>query len=214
MTVVSTAITALCLWGKAYNSRKIVKRKGISSNNPPPRLINTEAELAKEKTNVYKLDRAHIFSVNIFYEIEKLMRVPDEWAPPESKPYTSRENLQHWLTDEKGRYQFVIRGGSDTEVLWNDAKQVKADPVYKRPFWTKSFVQWSPLGTYLATVHRQGAAVWGGASTFNRLMHYAHTQVKLIDFPPGEKYLVTYSRHEPSNPRDSHVRRFIIGLNA
>ncbi|KAI3791134.1 hypothetical protein L2E82_04773 [Cichorium intybus] len=171
MTVVSTAITALCLWGKAYNSRKIVKRKGISSNNPPPRVINTEAELAKEKTNVYKLDRAHIFSVNIFYEIEKLMRVPGEWAPPESKPYTSGENLQHWLIDEKGRDQFVIRGGSDTEVLWNDAKQVKANPVYKRP-------------------------------------------VKLIDFPPGEKYLVTYSRHEPTNPRDSHVRRFIIGLNA
>ncbi|CAH1448148.1 unnamed protein product [Lactuca virosa] len=163
-----------------------------------------EAELAKEKTNGYKLDRAHIFSVNIFDEIEKFMRVPDEWAPPESKPYTSGENLQHWLTDEKGRDQFVIRAGSDTEVLWNDARQVKADPVYKRPFWTESFVQWSPLGTYLATVHRQGAAVWGGASTFNRLMRYAHPQVKLIDFSPGEKYLVTYSSHEPSNPRDSH----------
>ena len=44
-------------------------------------------------------------------------------------------------------------------------------------FWTECFVQWSPLGTYVATVHRQGAAVWGGASTFNRLMHYAHPQV-------------------------------------
>lgn len=44
-------------------------------------------------------------------------------------------------------------------------------------FWTESFVQWSPLGTYLATVHRQGAAVWGGATTFNRLMRYAHPQV-------------------------------------
>jgi translation initiation factor 3 subunit B len=44
-------------------------------------------------------------------------------------------------------------------------------------YWTESFVQWSPLGTYLATVHRQGAAVWGGDSTFNRLMRYAHPQV-------------------------------------
>ncbi|XP_076957081.1 eukaryotic translation initiation factor 3 subunit B-like [Bidens hawaiensis] len=119
-----------------------------------------------------------------------------------------QENLQRWLTDEKGRDQFVIHAGSDTEVLWNDARQVKADPVYKRPFWTESFVQWSPLGTSLATVHRQGAAVWGGATTFNRLMRYAHPQVKLIDFSPGEKYLVTYSSHEPSNPRDTHVRKF------
>ncbi|KAI3708107.1 hypothetical protein L2E82_37172 [Cichorium intybus] len=64
---------------------------------------------------------------------EKFMRVPDEWVAPESKPYTSGENLQHWLTDEKGRDQYVIRAGSDTEVLWNDARQVKADHVYKRP---------------------------------------------------------------------------------
>ena len=159
--------------------------------------------------------------------------------------YWFQENLQHWLTDEKARDQFVIRAGSDTEVLWNDARQLKPDPVYKRPvsdlkfvvlsvssgsllvnlcclmhlildftwmncpctllntffsflfrtsmfyvslmpffphyfftqFWTESFVQWSPLGTYLATLHRQGAVVWGGASAFNRLTRYAHPQV-------------------------------------
>lgn len=47
-------------------------------------------------------------------------------------------------------------------------------------YWTESFVQWSPQGTYLATVHRQGAAVWGGANTFNRLMRYAHAQVIVL----------------------------------
>ncbi|KAF7153188.1 hypothetical protein RHSIM_Rhsim01G0145200 [Rhododendron simsii] len=162
-----------------------------------------EAELAKEKLHNYKLDRAHIWAVNMFDDIEKFMNVPDEWAPPETKPYVPGENLQHWLTDEKARDQFVIRSGSDTEVLWNDARHLKPDPVYKRQFWTESFVQWSPLGTYLATVHRQGAAVWGGAS-FSRLMRYSHPQVKLIDFSPGERFLVTYSSHEPSNPRDTH----------
>lgn len=163
-----------------------------------------EAELAREKTNGYKLDRSHVFAVNMFEDIDKYRKVPDEWAPPETKPYTPGENLQQWLTDEKARDQFVIRAGSDTEVLWNDARQLKPDPVYKRSFWTESFVQWSPLGTYLATLHRQGAAVWGGATTFNRLMRYAHPQVKLIDFSPGEQFVVTYSSHEPSNPRDTH----------
>lgn len=169
-----------------------------------------EAELARDKTHGYKLDKSHIFAVNMFDDIEKFMKVPDEWAPPETKPYTPGENLQHWLTDAKARDQFVIRAGQDTEVLWNDARHLKPDPVYKRHFWTESFVQWSPLGTYLATIHRQGAAVWGGASTFNRLMRYAHPQVKLIDFSPGEKYLVTYSSHEPSNPRDTH--RVVINI--
>ncbi|XP_070025650.1 eukaryotic translation initiation factor 3 subunit B-like [Nicotiana tabacum] len=163
-----------------------------------------EAELSKEKTHGYKLDRSHIFAVNMFDDIEKFLKVPDEWAPPEIKPYVPGENLQQWLTDEKARDQFVIRAGNDTEVLWNDARQLKPELVYKRSFWTESFVQWSPLGTYLATVHRQGAAIWGGATTFNRLMRYAHPQVKLIDFSPGERYLVTYSSHEPSNPRDTH----------
>ncbi|CAI9103409.1 OLC1v1001878C1 [Oldenlandia corymbosa var. corymbosa] len=162
-----------------------------------------EAELAKEKTNGYKLDRSHIFAVNLFDDIEKFMKVPDEWAPPEIKPYTPGENLQHWLTDEKARDQFVIRASSETEVLWNDARHAKPDPVYKRSFWTESFVQWSPLGTYLATLHRQGAAVWGGASAFNRLMRYAHPQVQLIDFSPGERFLVTFSRQASTNPRDT-----------
>lgn len=169
-----------------------------------------EAELAKEKTQGYKLDRSHIFSVSMFDDFDRFMKVPDEWAPPPNKEYAPGENLQQWLTDAKARDQFVIRAGSDTEVLWNDAKLLKPDPVYKRAFWTESFVQWSPLGTYLATVHRQGAAVWGGATTFNRLMRYAHPQVKLIDFSPGEKYLVTYSSHEPSNPRDAN--RVLINI--
>ncbi|CAM8895270.1 unnamed protein product [Rhodiola kirilowii] len=91
-----------------------------------------EAQLAKEKTTGYKLDRSHIFVVNMFEDFEKFMKVPDQWAPPEKKEYIPGENLQHWLTDEKGRDQFVIRAGSDTEVLWNDARHLKPDPVYKR----------------------------------------------------------------------------------
>ncbi|KAK8522409.1 hypothetical protein V6N13_115379 [Hibiscus sabdariffa] len=175
-----------------------------------------EAELAKEKTNGYKLDRSHIFAVNMFDDFDKYMRVPDEWAPPEIKPYTPGENLQKWLTDEKARDQFVIRAGTDTEVLWNDARQSKTELVYKRTIsMSVSFDQvldrkFCAVVSLLATVHRQGAAVWGGATTFNRLMRYAHPQVKLIDFSPGEKFLVTYSSHEPSNPRDAN--RVVINI--
>ncbi|CAG8830875.1 33355_t:CDS:10, partial [Gigaspora margarita] len=42
--------------------------------------------------------------------------------------------------------------------------------------WTETYVQWSPLGTYLATFHHQGIALW--------------------DFSPNGKYLVTWS-NEP-----------------
>ncbi|GMN54331.1 hypothetical protein TIFTF001_023453 [Ficus carica] len=163
-----------------------------------------EAELAKERAHGRNLDKTHVFNVTMFDDFDRLMKVPDEWAPPEVQPYTPGENLQKWLADEKARDQFVIRAGSETEVLWNDARQLKPDPVHVRQDWTESFVQWSPLGTYLATFHRQGAAIWGGASTFNQLMRYAHPQVSLIDFSPGEKYLVTCSCHETSNPLDAN----------
>ncbi|KAJ8751673.1 hypothetical protein K2173_025835 [Erythroxylum novogranatense] len=61
-------------------------------------------------------------------------------------------------------------------------KQLKPDPVYE---WT---------------------VVWGGATSFDRLMRYAHPQVKLIDFSLGEKYLMTHSNHKSSNPRDANAR--------
>jgi translation initiation factor 3 subunit B len=50
-------------------------------------------------------------------------------------------------------------------------------------------------------MHRQGVAVWGGPS-FQRLARYSHQNVQLIEFSPAEKYLMTYSSIEPSNPRE------------
>jgi len=44
----------------------------------------------------------------------------------------------------------------------------------------------------------------GGEDKFVRLMRFAHPQVEHIDFSPGERFLVTYSSHKPSNPRDTH----------
>jgi translation initiation factor 3 subunit B len=49
--------------------------------------------------------------------------------------------------------------------------------VYKRASWTESFVQWSPHGNYLATVHRQGVVIWGGAS-WQRLARFSHPGVR------------------------------------
>ncbi|KAI5067602.1 hypothetical protein GOP47_0018130 [Adiantum capillus-veneris] len=161
-----------------------------------------EAQTARDQADNYKLDKAHIFAVNMFDDFDKYMKVPDQYTAPEVKPYTPGENLLTWLTDEKGRDQFVVRFGSDTEVYWNE-RLGKPEPAYHRSYWTESFVQWSPLGTYLATIHRQGAAVWGGTTTFNRIMRFIHPQVRLIDFSPSERFLVTYSSHEPSNPRDT-----------
>ena len=44
----------------------------------------------------------------------------------------------------------------------------------------------------LATIHGPGVALWGGPS-FKSVNRFAHAEVKLIDFSPFERYLVTWS---------------------
>jgi translation initiation factor 3 subunit B len=56
-------------------------------------------------------------------------------------------------------------------------------------------VSWSPQGTYIATLHRQGVRLWGGNS-WDHQARFAHPFVKLLDFSPCEQYVVTWS-HEP-----------------
>ena len=70
--------------------------------------------------------------------------------------------------------------------------------------WTESFVQWSPLGTYMATFHRQGIALWGGSS-WKKVVRFAQTGVRFIDFSPKENYVVTWSPDgEKSEDGDVH----------
>jgi translation initiation factor 3 subunit B len=56
-------------------------------------------------------------------------------------------------------------------------------------------VSWSPLGTYIASLHRQDVRLWGGPS-WEQQQRFARPLVKLMDFSPREQYLVTWS-NEP-----------------
>lgn len=64
--------------------------------------------------------------------------------------------------------------------------------------------RWSPKGTYLATFHRQGIALWGG-DEFNRLQRFNHTNVQLMDFSPCERFVVTYSPVQDSAAQEPSV---------
>ena len=105
-----------------------------------------EAAAAIEQTNGYKLDKAHVFKVSKFDDFSKYDAVPDAYKAPEPKPYVARENTASYMLDDRGRDQFAIRFGDETEVHWNDAQVKEPVEVYKRSFWTESYVQWSPRG--------------------------------------------------------------------
>ena len=61
--------------------------------------------------------------------------------------------------------------------------------------------RWSPQGSYLATVHGRGIAIWGGPQ-FQKVARFNHPGVQFIDFSPCEKYLVTFSPNVPRNTED------------
>ncbi|KAI7859386.1 eukaryotic translation initiation factor eIF2A-domain-containing protein [Circinella umbellata] len=154
------------------------------------------AHAAVKNLDGHKMSKSHQLSVNKFTDVEKYSKLGDEYAEPEIEDFAPKEHLKSWLMDPQARDQFVMYRGDDVSIFWN-RKTEKPDHVYSRTNWTETYVQWSPLGSYLATFHAQGIALWGGPS-WNKIVRFVHPGVKLIDFSPNERYLVTWS-NEPIN---------------
>ncbi|XP_076459430.1 eukaryotic translation initiation factor 3 subunit B-like [Babylonia areolata] len=149
------------------------------------------AQEAVKMTNGYKLDKQHTFSVNLFSDFERFRNIPDEWEEPEIKPYEDKGNLRYWLLNKDCYDQFsvIYDAGEKTGIFLNSSEPAK---VEERHRWTETYVRWSPQGTYLATFHQKGIALWAGEK-FVQFQRFSHPGVQLIDFSPCERYLVTFS---------------------
>ncbi|KAJ3879082.1 eukaryotic translation initiation factor eIF2A-domain-containing protein [Lentinula edodes] len=141
--------------------------------------------------NNHPFDAKHIFKLNRFDEIEKYANMDETYVEPEQEEYMPREHLRAWLTDPQGRDQYVVYRGDDVEIFWH-GKPSQCELAYKPDWKDFLYVSWSPLGTYIATLHRQGVRLWGGPS-WKPQQRFAHPLVKLIDFSPCENYIVTWS---------------------
>lgn len=73
--------------------------------------------------------------------------------------------------------------------------------------WAELYLQWSHSGTYLASLHRPGVALWSGPRLDGPLgvnvFRLSHPGVRLIQFSPCENYLVSWS-DEPLENLESH----------
>ena len=153
----------------------------------------THSQAAVKKMNHFKLDKLHTFQCFVFEDFHYFDQMNSEYVPPARQSLLHEENLREWLQDEKCRDQFVIRYQDETQVAWHDAKQRQPEISQKSNNWTDSFVSWSPLGSYLATFHFQGIALWGGSKSWQKFMRMSHENVQLVDFSPCERYMVTWS---------------------
>lgn len=110
-----------------------------------------------------------------------------------------------WMLDPRGRDQFLIQHAREHVVCWNDPKKRAAEPFFARPFWSDGPMCWSPLGTYVATLHPQGVALWvsKASGAFERITRFSCPGVAKVDFSAQEELLTCYSvkqqRHAPVN---------------
>ncbi|KAF2454974.1 eukaryotic translation initiation factor 3 subunit B [Lineolata rhizophorae] len=163
-----------------------------------------QAAAACKALNGTPLDKKHTIAVNKLSDIERYGRegrIDEEYQPPQIDEFQEKEHLREWLGDIEARDQFVMYRGDTVGVFWNE-KEAPPEPAVDRPHWTDAFVQWSPLGTYLASVHGQGVQLWGGKS-WNRQRRFAHPGVNLLDFSPNENYIITWS-HRPIQVDENH----------
>ncbi|KAL4999304.1 eukaryotic translation initiation factor 3 subunit B [Aspergillus recurvatus] len=153
-----------------------------------------QAVAAVKQLHGTPLDKKHTLLVNKLMDIERYGRegrIDEEYKPPTIEPFTEKEHLRSWIGDPNARDQFALYRGDKVGVFWNN-KSNPPENVVDRAHWTQLFVQWSPKGTYLASVHPQGVQLWGGP-TFSKQKQFPHPFVSLIEFSPGESYLTTWS---------------------
>jgi translation initiation factor 3 subunit B len=157
-----------------------------------------------------KLDNKHKMRVNHFADFNKFAAVEEAYEDPGKEAFDSKTNLSSWLLDS--RDQFVVRHGTDTEIYWNDPikKAQQNGRVLKYGGerekeqdrqWTELYVAWSTKGSYLATFHTRGVALWGG-DNFEKLGRFSHDGVQVLDFSPQEGYLVTCNNQEQRSKDD------------
>jgi translation initiation factor 3 subunit B len=175
-----------------------------------PSFAFVEYSTAKEALQAVKtlhrtaLDKKHTMLVNKLTDVDRFGRegrIDEEYKPPTIEPFQEKPHLRWWLGDKEGRDQFVMLRDNMVGVFWNE-KEDSPEVIVDRPNWTEMFVQWSPLGTYLTSMHAQGIQLWGGEN-WSRQKRLAHIGVNLIDFSPNEKYVVTWS-HKPISVDENH----------
>ncbi|GLI74515.1 translation initiation factor 3 subunit b [Penicillium ochrochloron] len=153
-----------------------------------------QALAAVKQLHGVPLDKKHTLAVNKLMDIERYGRegrVEEEYHAPELEPFKEKEHLRSWMADAHARDQFALYRNDKVGVFWNN-KSNPPENVVDRAHWTQLFVQWSPKGTFLASVHPQGVQLWGGAS-FSKQKQFPHPFVQLVEFSPLEGYLTTWS---------------------
>jgi len=157
-----------------------------------------DAAKAVDALQNYDFDKNHSLKVTLYTRAIQLKGILEEsFTQPEPPPFVEKPNTSSWLEDPSQRDQFVIRFSRETVVHWSDGRHepsVDYDGSREKSAgvaWCEYYVQWSPNGSYLATmVPSRGVILWGG-SRYEKLERFPAPGVEVILFSPKENYLLT-----------------------
>eukprot|EP00437_Effrenium_voratum_P000595 CAMPEP_0181426030 /NCGR_PEP_ID=MMETSP1110-20121109/15457_1 /TAXON_ID=174948 /ORGANISM="Symbiodinium sp., Strain CCMP421" /LENGTH=698 /DNA_ID=CAMNT_0023549221 /DNA_START=96 /DNA_END=2192 /DNA_ORIENTATION=- len=157
------------------------------------------ATQAQQALDGMSLDKKHTFKVVKLDQFNDITNRDEDFRPRRTLASYSRTDFRTWLTDTKCREQFLLRYQTETEIYWHDTTIGEPTLSYggereKRTgkIWCDWQVQWSPLGHFLTTFHKQGVALWGGPE-FTKKIRFAHDGVKYLEFSPTEEYALTWN---------------------
>ncbi|KIR33179.1 eukaryotic translation initiation factor 3 subunit B [Cryptococcus deuterogattii 99/473] len=148
-----------------------------------------------------------VLHVNRFGDIQRFASMPigesDLPSGWKEKEYIEKDYLRNWLGDLAGRDQYVTFWDAEVTVWWNgrngtaEALKGSDGKPLKNNKWGELYLQWSTMGTYLASLHRVGVALWSGPKLDGpigvNVLRFTHPNVRLVQFSPCENYLVTWS---------------------
>lgn len=175
-----------------------------------------EANKAATTLDGMALDKAHTFKVVKMDAFTGIMNRSDHFEPQRTLSSFSRSDFRRWLGDEKCREQLLLRYQTETEIYWHDTMNGAPVLCYggerekaNKKIWCDWRVQWSPHGSYLATFHQQGIALWAGPE-FRKKVRFAHESVKYIQFSPTEDHILTWNGAHFAESDDNAVRIFRV----
>lgn len=179
-----------------------------------------DADKALTSLNGMQLDKNHAFKVVKMDKFDEIVNREEEFKAQKTLTSFWRGDFRQWLTDSKCREQLILRYQAETEIYWHDTLNGQPLLCYggereKAPnkVWCDWKVQWSPLGTYLATFHAKGICLWSGPN-FTKKVRMFHDAAKDIEFSPNEEYLLSWdgkTAHEDADANAVRIFRVLTG---
>ncbi|KAH9976378.1 translation initiation factor eIF-3b [Lactifluus volemus] len=132
----------------------------------------------------------HTFFINRFTDIEKFANLDEMYVEPQREEFKPKEHLRAWLADPLGRDQYVTYRGDEVSISWHGRpSQCEVAFEDNQNLRTELYVSWSPLGTYIATLHRQGVRLYGGPSFQHQARFYHPLPIVVAeDMPQGPRF--------------------------